>query len=47
MAEESLTIDTYQNPMELRDSKVGNNGSKERINLGDSSYISIELVSSS
>ena len=47
MAEEALTIDTYQNPMELRGSKVGINESKERINRGDGSYFGLNLVSSS
>ena len=37
MAEESLTIDTYQNSVELRGSKVGINESKERINRGEGS----------
>ena len=37
MASETVTIDTDQNPMELRGSKVGINESKERINRWDGS----------
>jgi hypothetical protein len=34
---EALTIDTNQNPEELGGSKVGNNGSWERVNQWDGS----------